>query len=160
MLSAGQYRDVGASGVTARTVESAGTASRLGSEPQAWRLGRPKHADRRNKIPCLRIGAMDIPGNESFPPLQTLLQGRKRVFSDHQSRILVSHVHEHARCFYLCISMMAEAGIMFVLRCAMIHSDPETMRVTTSRPKASASTLLVLSGPVPICRKNIKCTPI
>jgi hypothetical protein len=64
MLSAGQYRDVAASGVTARTVESAGTASRLGSEPQARRLGRPKHADRRNKIGRLRIVAMDIPGND------------------------------------------------------------------------------------------------
>ena len=49
---------------------------------------------------------------------------------------------------------MADAGIMFALRWAMIHSEPETTSVTTSSPKASASTLLVLSGPVPICRKN------
>jgi hypothetical protein len=143
MLSAGQYRDVGASGVTARTVESAGTASRLGSEPQARRLGRPKHADRRNKIERLRIVAMDIPGDE-------------RESSRITSRILLSHGHEYARRFYLCISMMAEAGIMLALRCAMIHSDPETMRATTSTPKASASTLLVLSAPVPICRKKTK----
>ena len=60
------------------------------------------------------------------------------------------------RRFYRCISMMADAGIMFALRCAMIHSEPATTRVTTSSPKASASTLLVLSGPVPICRKNTK----
>ena len=29
-----------------------------------------------------------------------------------------------------------------------------------STPNASASTLLVLSGPVVMCRKNTRCTPI
>jgi hypothetical protein len=124
MLSAGQYRDVGASGVTARTVESAGTASRLGRDPQACRFARPKHVDRSNRI--LRLS--------------------KPMRADTDVRA----------SSYLCISMMAEAGIMFALRCAMIHSDPETMRATTSTPKASASTLLVLSAPVLICRKNTK----
>ena len=58
--------------------------------------------------------------------------------------------------FQRCISMMADAGIMFALRFAMIQSDPPTTSVTIKTPKASASTLLVLSGPVLMCRKNTK----
>ena len=42
----------------------------------------------------------------------------------------------------------------------MIHSDPATTRNTISTPNATASTLFVLSGPVPMCRKNTRCTPI
>ena len=42
----------------------------------------------------------------------------------------------------------------------MIHSEPPITRITISRPKASAITLLVLSGPVVMCRKNTRCTPI
>jgi len=38
----------------------------------------------------------------------------------------------------------------------MIHSDPPTTKVTMSTPNASASTLLVLSGPVVMCRKNTR----
>ena len=34
--------------------------------------------------------------------------------------------------------------------------DPATTRVTMSMPNASASTLLVLSGPVVMCRKNTR----
>ena len=42
----------------------------------------------------------------------------------------------------------------------MIHSEPPTTRKTISTPKASASTLLVLSGPVVMWRKKTRCTPI
>src|SRR3982074_34494 len=49
---------------------------------------------------------------------------------------------------------------MLWLRFAMIHSDPPISRMTIRTPKASASTLLVLSGPVVMCRKNTRCTPI
>ena len=42
----------------------------------------------------------------------------------------------------------------------MIHSEPPTTSITISTPKASASTLLMLSGPVVMCRKNTRCTPI
>ena len=42
----------------------------------------------------------------------------------------------------------------------MIHSVPPTTRVTISTPKASANELLALSGPLLICRKNTRCTPI
>ena len=42
----------------------------------------------------------------------------------------------------------------------MIHSEPPITRTTISTPNASAITLLVLSGPVVMCRKNTRCTPI
>src|SRR5260221_10525666 len=40
---------------------------------------------------------------------------------------------------YLCISMMADAGIMSTLRLTIIQSDPLTTSVTMRTPKASAS---------------------
>jgi hypothetical protein len=36
----------------------------------------------------------------------------------------------------------------------MIHSDPPIKRMTIRVPKASANTLLVLSGPVVTCRNH------
>ena len=42
----------------------------------------------------------------------------------------------------------------------MMNSEPATTRNTMSTPKASAITLLVLSGPVVMWRKNTRCTPI
>ena len=42
----------------------------------------------------------------------------------------------------------------------MIHSEPKTSSITISRPNASASELLMLSGPDVMCRKNTRCTPI
>src|SRR6476661_2226125 len=50
--------------------------------------------------------------------------------------------------------------IMFWLISAMIHMEPATTTKTMSAPHASARTLLVLSGPVVMCRKNTRCTPI
>ena len=47
-------------------------------------------------------------------------------------------------------------GIMLAFKSPMIHSEPPTTSATMSTPNASASTLLVLSGPVPMCRKNTK----
>jgi hypothetical protein len=38
--------------------------------------------------------------------------------------------------------------VMFAFKSLMIHKEPATTRVTMSMPNASASTLLVLSGPV------------
>jgi hypothetical protein len=61
---------------------------------------------------------------------------------------------------YRCICMIWSIGIMLWLRCAMIQSDPAISRMTIRTPKASASTLLVLSAPVVMCRKNTRCTPI
>ena len=61
---------------------------------------------------------------------------------------------------YRCISMMADIGIMFAFRLAMIQSEPETTSVTINRPKMSAITLFVLSGFVLMLRKNTRCTPI
>src|SRR5258708_33227988 len=49
---------------------------------------------------------------------------------------------------------------MLWLRFAMIQSDPPITRNTIRTPNASASTLLVLLGPVVMCRKNTRCTPI
>ena len=48
---------------------------------------------------------------------------------------------------------------MFWLRFAMIQIEPAATRSTMRMP-ASARTLLVLSGPVVMCRKNTRCTPI
>src|SRR5665213_2934988 len=49
---------------------------------------------------------------------------------------------------------------MWWLRFAMIHSEPPITSTTMRTPNASAMTLLVLSGPVVMCRKNTRCTPI
>src|SRR5262249_11361154 len=62
------------------------------------------------------------------------------------------------RC--ICKFIISACGIMFAFRLAMITSDPARTRNTMSTPKASASTLLVLSGPVVMWRKNTRCTPI
>ena len=56
----------------------------------------------------------------------------------------------------ICISISSAGGIMLSFRSAMIHSEPTTTRITMSTPNASASTLLVLSGPVVMCRKNTR----
>ena len=43
----------------------------------------------------------------------------------------------------------------------MIHNEPAMIRSITIRtPNASAMTLLTLSGPVVMCRKNVRWTPI
>src|SRR5260370_33702832 len=60
----------------------------------------------------------------------------------------------------ICRFIISAAGIMLSFRSAMIKSDPTTTRATISTPKASAITLLVLSGPVVTCRKNTRWTPI
>ena len=61
--------------------------------------------------------------------------------------------------FQCCILMLIGApdGIsMLSFISAMIHIVPTTTTNTMSRPKASASTLFVLSGPVVMCRKNTR----
>lgn len=45
---------------------------------------------------------------------------------------------------------------MFSFISAMIHIEPATTTKTMSTPKASARTLLVLSGPLVMCRKNTR----
>ena len=55
---------------------------------------------------------------------------------------------QDARIVQRCISIIWSIGIMLSCRWAMIQIDPATIRNTTMMPKASASTLLVLSGPV------------
>lgn len=47
-------------------------------------------------------------------------------------------------------------GIKLSFRFVMIQSDPTTTRKTMSMPNASASTLLVLSDPVVMCRKKTR----
>src|SRR5438309_1100954 len=59
-----------------------------------------------------------------------------------------------------CICIICCIGIRLSFRWAMIHNDPAITSATISTPKASASTLLVLSGAVVICRKKTRCTPI
>ena len=48
---------------------------------------------------------------------------------------------------------------MLPLRLAMIQTEPVMTRKTISTPKASARILLVLSGPLPRCRKKTRWTP-
>src|SRR6476661_10500821 len=50
--------------------------------------------------------------------------------------------------------------IMFWLISAMIHMEPATTTKTMSTPNANARTLLVLSGPVVMCRKKTRWIPI
>ena len=56
----------------------------------------------------------------------------------------------------VCMFISSVGGIMLSFRFVMIQSDPATTRVTMSTPNASASTLLVLSGPVVMCRKKTR----
>ncbi len=61
--------------------------------------------------------------------------------------------------FQCCIRIFigpADGISMFWFISAMIHIEPATTTNTMSTPKASASTLLVLSGPVVTCRKNTR----
>ena len=61
--------------------------------------------------------------------------------------------------FQCCIPMLIGAPdgiIMLAFISAMIHIVPATTTNTMRTPKASASTLLVLSGPLVICRKNTR----
>ena len=51
-------------------------------------------------------------------------------------------------------------GPIFWFRLYMIQSDPTIRRKTIKTPKASARTLFTLSGPVVMCRKKTRCTPI
>ena len=58
-----------------------------------------------------------------------------------------------------CILMLIGAPdgiIMFAFISAVIHIVPATTTNTMRTPKASASTLLVLSGPLVMCRKNTR----
>ncbi|MGY3423440.1 hypothetical protein ACVWZW_003915 [Bradyrhizobium sp. F1.13.4] len=58
-----------------------------------------------------------------------------------------------------CILMLIGAPdgiIMFVFISATIHIVPAITTNTMRTPKASASTLLVLSGPLLMCRKNTR----
>ena len=50
-------------------------------------------------------------------------------------------------------------GVMFWPRLLMIQSDPTMISMTMRTPKASASTLLALSGPVVMWMKKTRCTP-
>ena len=47
----------------------------------------------------------------------------------------------------MCKLIKSAAGIMLAFKLVMIQSEPATTTVTISMPKASASTLLVLSEP-------------
>jgi hypothetical protein len=60
---------------------------------------------------------------------------------------------------YRCICMIWSIGVMLWLRLAMIQSDPPITSSTIRTPNASASTLLVLSGPVVMCRKIMAPPP-
>ncbi len=62
---------------------------------------------------------------------------------------------------YRCICMIWSIGIRLWLRLAMIQSDPPITRSTIRTPNASASasTVLVLSGPVVMCRKITASPP-
>jgi hypothetical protein len=54
----------------------------------------------------------------------------------------------------MCKFISSAGGVMPSFRFVMIHNDPAATMITMSTPNASASTLLVLSGPVVMCRKK------
>src|SRR5882672_4787312 len=55
-----------------------------------------------------------------------------------------------------CKFISSGGGIILSFKFAIIHSEPATTSVTMSTPNASASTLLVLSGPVVMWRKKTR----
>src|SRR5712672_31211 len=70
-----------------------------------------------------------------------------------------SRAHESATlCAQCCICKFISSapGIMLSFKLDMIQRDPATTRKTMSTPNASASTLLVLSGAVVMCRKKTR----
>ena len=60
------------------------------------------------------------------------------------------------QCCILMLIGASDGSIMFAFISAMIHIVPATTTNTMRTPKASASTLLVLSGPLVMCRKNTR----
>jgi hypothetical protein len=60
------------------------------------------------------------------------------------------------QCCILMLIGALDGIIMFAFISAMIHIVPATTTNTMSKPKASASTLFVLSGPLVTCRKNTR----
>ncbi len=66
------------------------------------------------------------------------------------------HPSDQFQCCILMFIGSADGISMLAFISAMIHIEPATTTNTMSTPKASASTLLVLSGPVVMCRKNTR----
>lgn len=59
----------------------------------------------------------------------------------------------------MCIGRSVDSGSMFWLKCVIAQIEPNTTRHTMSTPKASAITLLALSGSVVMCKKKIEWIP-
>ena len=66
------------------------------------------------------------------------------------------HSSDRFQCCILMFIGSPDGIIMFAFISATIHIVPATTTNTISTPKASASTLLVLSGPLVMCRKNTR----
>jgi hypothetical protein len=64
-------------------------------------------------------------------------------------------IAEAAQCC-ICKLINSAEGIMSASGFVVIQSDPAVTRVTMSMPKANASMLLGLSGPVAMCRKQTR----
>src|SRR5580698_6284338 len=86
--------------------------------------------------------------------LQRLDQYIGYPFAHSEPRVFFGYVC--ALCVQCCICRFISSadGIMLAFRFVMIKSDPPITRITMSIPKANASTLFVLSGPVVMCRKK------
>jgi hypothetical protein len=66
------------------------------------------------------------------------------------------HPFDQFQCCILMLIGSPDGIVMFAFKSAMIHIVPATTTNTMRTPKASASTLLVLSGPLVMCRKNTR----
>jgi len=64
-------------------------------------------------------------------------------------------IAEAAQCC-ICKFIGSAEGVILASGFFVIQSDPAVTRVTMSMPKANASTLLGLSGPVAMCRKQTR----
>ena len=124
------------------------------------RIERPGHLTRKVERQSSRDAQLLTPAHGP--------RRRPRSFGSIAKRTLSAFFHRAcnapcvARAAQFCIRMFIGAGdgIMLSFMSVTIHNVPATTTNTMSSPKASASTLFVLSGPVVICRKNTRWMPI
>ena len=78
-----------------------------------------------------------------------------RLLTDYRKHEITSFIAPVRQCC-ICRFISSAGAVMLSFRFVMIQSDPAITRKTMRMPNASASTLLVLSGPVVMCRKKTR----
>jgi hypothetical protein len=101
-----------------------------------------------------------VPAPEQEPPASDILMILRRSTGNEMGNSGLPFISQATAKRQCCTGMVISSpdgvGIMFALRLAMIQSEPAITSATMSTPKASARTLLVLSGPVVMWRKNTR----